>query len=48
MRIATVSELRRRFSDIIKWIDAGEEITITRYGKQFAVIRPIKAKDVLS
>jgi len=44
MKTATVRDLRNRFADVAKWIDAGEEITITRHGKSYATLQPAKVE----
>ncbi len=36
MRIATVSSLRNRFAQLLTWLEAGEEILITRKGVSIA------------
>jgi len=38
MKIATVRDLRNRFADIVRWIEAGDAITITRNGAAFAIL----------
>jgi antitoxin (DNA-binding transcriptional repressor) of toxin-antitoxin stability system len=40
MRTATVRELRNRYTQLLKWIDAGEEIRITRRGIVIARLVP--------
>jgi prevent-host-death family protein len=40
MKTATVRELRNRYSQLIKWLEAGEEITITRRGVAIARLVP--------
>ena len=40
MRIATVRDLRNRYSDLMDWLEAGEEIGITRRGKLIARLVP--------
>lgn len=42
MKTASVRDLRNNFADLAKWIEHGEEITITRRGKNFATLRPLK------
>lgn len=39
-RTATVRDLRNRFADVAKWIEDGEEVTITRNGTAFATLAP--------
>lgn len=33
-------DLRNRFADVSKWIEDGEEVTITRNGAPFATLAP--------
>lgn len=40
MRIATVRELRSRYSSLLAWIGAGEEVLITRRGRAVARLVP--------
>ena len=40
MKTATVRDLRNHFADVAKWIEGGEEIIITRNGKNFATLSP--------
>jgi antitoxin (DNA-binding transcriptional repressor) of toxin-antitoxin stability system len=40
MKTATVRELRNNFASLAKWIEHGEEITITRNKKSFAILSP--------
>ena len=40
MKTATVRELRNHYSGLLKWIDAGEEVQITRRGKVVARLVP--------
>ena len=39
MKTATVADLRNRFPEISNWIIQGEEVTITKRGQPFAIIR---------
>jgi antitoxin (DNA-binding transcriptional repressor) of toxin-antitoxin stability system len=41
-RIATVRDLRNRFSEVAKWIEDGEQVTITRHGAVFATLEPAR------
>jgi prevent-host-death family protein len=43
-RTATVRELRNRFADVAKWIEDGEEVTITRNGTAFATLVPARVE----
>ena len=42
MKTATVRDLRNHFADIAKWIESGEQVTITRNGVAFATLAPAK------
>ncbi len=44
MRTATVRDLRNRYTSLLSWIDAGEEIVITQRGKAIARLVPERAK----
>lgn len=39
-RTASVRDLRNRFADVAKWIEDGEQVSITRNGKSFATLSP--------
>ena len=41
-RTATVRDLRNRFADVAKWIEDGEQVTITRHGAAFATLAPAR------
>ncbi|MFT5469984.1 MAG: prevent-host-death family protein [Verrucomicrobiales bacterium] len=45
MKTATVRDLRNRYTDLLAWISAGEEIVITRRGK--AIARLVPEQDAL-
>jgi prevent-host-death family protein len=40
MKTATVRELRNNFARLTKWIEHGEQITITKNGQTFAKLSP--------
>ena len=40
MKTATVRDLRNRYSAVLKWIEAGEEVSITRRGVVIARLVP--------
>lgn len=40
MKTATVRDLRNRYTSLLSWIDAGEEIVITQRGKAIARLIP--------
>jgi antitoxin (DNA-binding transcriptional repressor) of toxin-antitoxin stability system len=44
MKTATVADLRRKFTDISRWIEAGEQVQITRHGQPFATLIPTQEK----
>lgn len=44
MRTATVRDLRNNFASVAKWIEHGEQITITRNGENFATLSPAAPK----
>ena len=43
MKTATVRDLRNHYSQLLAWIAAGEEITITQRGKPVARLSPTPA-----
>jgi prevent-host-death family protein len=43
MKTATVRDLRNHYSQLLAWIAAGEEITITQRGKPVARLSPAPA-----
>ncbi len=44
MKTATVRDLRNRYSSLLDWIGAGEEIIITQRGKAVARLVPEQTK----
>jgi prevent-host-death family protein len=40
LKTATVRDLRNRYSDLLEWLAAGEEIIITQRGKRIARLVP--------
>ena len=44
MKTATVRDLRNRYTSLLNWIGAGEEIVIARRGKAVARLIPENAK----
>ncbi len=44
MRTATVRELRNQYRSVLDWVEAGEEVTISRRGRIIARIVPEKSK----
>jgi len=47
-RTATVRDLRNRFADVAKWIEDGEQVTITRHGAPFATLAPAQPQNPLN
>lgn len=43
MKTATVRQLRNQYSAVLRWVDAGEEVAISRRGKVVARLVPEKA-----
>lgn len=41
-RTASVRDLRNRFAEVAKWIEDGEQVTITRHGAAFATLAPAR------
>jgi len=41
-RTATVRDLRNSFAAVAKWIEDGEQVTITRGGAAFATLAPAR------
>ena len=37
-------DLRNHFADLAKWIESGEQVTITRNGVAFATLAPAKPR----
>ena len=44
MKTATVADLRNNFARISRWIEAGEEVEITKRGKKFARLGPVTSR----
>ncbi len=44
MKTATVRELRNNYRHVLEWVEAGEEVTISRRGKIIARLVPEKPK----
>ena len=44
MKTATVRELRNHYTSVMKWIEAGEEVKISKRGKIIARLVPEKTK----
>ncbi len=44
MKTATVRELRNHYSSVMKWIEQGEEVRISRRGKFIARLVPDRPK----
>lgn len=41
MKTATIREAQHHFSKVLKWVDAGEKVLITRRGKCVATLAPM-------
>ena len=51
MKTATVRDLRNHFAAVAKWIESGEQVTITRHGVAFALCgtdRPASVQALLN
>lgn len=48
MKTATVRDLRNRYTSLLSWIGAGEEIIITQRGKAIARLIPEQAQTTQS
>jgi prevent-host-death family protein len=44
MKTATVRELRNHYRSVLGWVEAGEEVTISKRGKVIARLVPEKPK----
>ena len=44
MKTATVRELRNQYRSVLGWVEAGEEVTISKRGKIIARLVPEKPK----
>jgi prevent-host-death family protein len=44
MKTATVRDLRNRYADLLAWVEAGQEILITRSGRPVARLIPESAR----
>ncbi len=47
MKSASIRDLRNAFPTVARWIDEGESVEITRAGKPFARLEPIKPEPSL-
>lgn len=41
MKSTTVRELRNNYSRVLKWVEKGEEVEVTRRGKAVAKVVPV-------
>ncbi len=48
MKKATVADLRNHFSKVSKWILEGEDVMITRRGREFALLSAFRFKQKLT
>ena len=44
MKRASVADLRNKFAQVSKWIEAGETVEITKRGQVFAALTPARPK----
>lgn len=44
MTHVSVSEAKTRFTELLRLVEAGEEVVVTRHGKEIAQIGPRRAK----
>lgn len=47
MRTATVADLRNNFAAVSKWIHDGELVVITKRGRAFATLSPVRKRKAL-
>ena len=48
MKTATTREVQHHFSKVLDWVEAGEEVIVTRRGEDVALIVPVESvEDVL-
>jgi prevent-host-death family protein len=45
MQVAGVFEAKQRFSELVAAVEAGEEVRITRHGKEVVRMLPVQAPD---
>lgn len=48
MRVTGVFEAKQRFSELVAAVEAGEEVRITRHGKEVVRMLPVRPKPVIS
>lgn len=48
MKIAGVFEAKQRFSELIAAVESGEEVRITRHGKEVVRMLPVQPKPVIT
>lgn len=48
MRTAGVFEAKQKFSELIAAVEAGEEVRITRHGKEVVRMLPVQRKPVVT
>jgi antitoxin (DNA-binding transcriptional repressor) of toxin-antitoxin stability system len=44
MKTATVADLRNNFAQLSGWLHDGEAVTITKRGRAFATLAPLRTK----
>lgn len=47
MKTATSADLRNNFATVSKWIHEGESIVITKRGRPFATLAPVRKRPTL-
>jgi len=48
MRTAGVFEAKQKFSELIAAVEAGEEVRITRHGKEVVRMLPVKRRPIVT
>lgn len=48
MQVAGVFEAKQRFSELVAAVEAGEEVRITRHGKEVVRMLPVQPKPVIT
>jgi prevent-host-death family protein len=48
MRITGIFEAKQNFSELISAVEAGEEVRITRHGKEVVRMLPVRRKPVIT
>jgi prevent-host-death family protein len=48
MRVTGIFEAKQRFSELISAVEAGEEVLITRHGREVARLMPVRRRPVIT